>query len=99
MKIELTRGEDFAFIDNAGQVLHQVKVYGSNQSLERSLDNILNVQTGIRFKGELESVPEELVVRYGNKPAEIDKASNLYITDYFIPDMKAQGFEVTIIKE
>lgn len=99
MKIELTRGEDFAFIDNEGEVLHQVKVYGSNQSLESSLDNIINIQTGIRFKGELEGIPDELVVRDGDKPAEINKASNLYMTEYFIPDMKIQGFEVTIIKE
>lgn len=99
MLIELTRGEDFAFIDNEGEVLHKVKVQGSNPSLERSLDNILNTQTSIRFKGELDGVPDEIIIRDGNRPAEINKASNLYMRKYFIADMETQGFKVTIIKE
>jgi hypothetical protein len=99
MIIKVTRGEDFAFIDNEGEVLHKVKVSGNNDKIVKSLDTIINVQTGIRFKGELEGIPSDLIVRDGTKPAEINKASNLYISDFLIRDLKLQGFEVEIIKE
>lgn len=99
MIIKITRGEDFAFIDNEGEVLGKVKVSGNNEKLVKSLDNILNVVTGIRFKGELKGIPSELVVREGTKPAVINKASNLYLSEYFVRDLKAQGFDVEIIKE
>lgn len=99
MIIRITRGEDFATIDNDGEVFRKVQVSGNNDAIVKSLGSILNTQTGIRFKGELDSIDPELIIREGTKPAEVNKALDLYITKYFIGELKLQGFEVKIIKE
>lgn len=99
MIIKLTRGSDFAFIDNEGEVQGQVKVSGNNEKIVNSLDEILNVKVGIRFKGEAEGVPDEIKIRQGDKPVEIYKASDLYLKKYFVKDMELQGFGVEIVKE
>lgn len=99
MIIKVTRGEDFAFIDNEGEILRQVKVSGNNDIIVNSLTNILNVQIDIRFKGELDAIDPEVVVREGSMPPVINKSSNLFLTKYFKKDLELQGFEVEIIKE
>lgn len=99
MILKLTRGEHFAFVDNEGEVLHEVKVSGNNKEMVESLSHILNVRTAIRFKGELNGIPDEVVTKVGDKPVEINKASDIFIRNHFIDDMKLQGFEVEIIKE
>lgn len=99
MIVKVTKGDNFAFIDNEGEVLHEVKISGNNKQMVNSLDNIINVQVGIRFQGELNGIPPELVVREGASPSKINKASNHYISNYLVRDLRLQGFEVEVIKE
>lgn len=96
MIIKVKKGSDYAFIDNEGEVQGKVEVSG-NGGLSTSINRILNFQTAIRFKGELDGIPSDLVIREGTKPAEIYKASDKYLKEYFIKDLESQGFEVTII--
>ncbi|MCY8368892.1 hypothetical protein MOD02_20465, partial [Bacillus spizizenii] len=70
MILKITRGKNFAFIDNEGEVLHQVKISGNNDVIVKSLNNIINVQTGVRFKGELVGIPDKLVLRKGDQPVK-----------------------------
>ncbi|MCZ4246913.1 hypothetical protein BXO87_02075 [Bacillus sp. GZB] len=99
MILKITRGKNFAFIDNEGEVLHQVKISGNNDVIVKSLNNIINVKTGVRFKGELVGIPDELVLRKEGQPVEVNKASNIYLSEYLTRDLKLQGFDVEVIKE
>ncbi|PGC48713.1 hypothetical protein COM24_23325 [Bacillus toyonensis] len=98
MILKIKRGEDFAFIDNEGDIQHKVRVSGNNESLVKSLDNILNVQTGIRFRGEIKGIPPKLITKSGENPSTINKSSKLYLMEYFKRDLELQGFTVEIIK-
>ncbi|MEC2266499.1 MULTISPECIES: hypothetical protein [Bacteria] len=99
MILKITRGKNFAFIDNDGEVLHQVKISGNNDVIVKSLNNIINVKTSVRFKGELVGIPDELVLRKEGQPVEVNKASNIYLSEYLTRDLKLQGFSVEVIKE
>ncbi|MFH7816917.1 hypothetical protein RS399_03870 [Bacillus inaquosorum] len=99
MILKITRGKNFAFIDNDGEVLHQVKISGNNDVIVKSLNNIINVKTSVRFKGELVGIPDELVLRKEGQPVEVNKASNIYLSEYLTRDLKLQGFNVEVIKE
>ncbi|MDR4436159.1 hypothetical protein [Bacillus tequilensis] len=99
MILKITRGKNFAFIDNDGEVLHQVKISGNNDVIVKSLNNIINVKTSVRFKGELAGIPDELVLRKEGQPVEVNKASNTYLSEYLTRDLKLQGFSVEVIKE
>ncbi|MGG3797730.1 hypothetical protein [Metabacillus fastidiosus] len=99
MIIKATRGEDFAFIDNEGEVLHQVKISGNNYKLIESLEEILNARVEIRFGGEMKGLPDDLIVRESGQPPKINKASNNYIANHFVNALKLQEFNVEIIQE
>lgn len=98
MILKVAKGDDVVFIDNEGEVLGKVKVSG-DQPLADNISFVLNQATEIKFKGLLKGVPEELVVRDEKKPPKINKAKDLYLKDYFIRDLKLQGFEVEVMKE
>lgn len=99
MILKITRGDDFAFIDNEGEVLHAVKVTGNKEAIVRSLDNILNIQTSLVHKGEVQTVPSDLLIRIGDSPVEINKAKDKYFKEHFIGQLKLMGFTVEVIKE
>lgn len=98
MIIKVSKGNEYAYIDNMGEIQGKVGVVG-NSGLADTLHLILNLRTGIRFKGELENIPDELIIKERNKPPQIFKASNRYLKEYFIKHLELQGFKVTIVQE
>lgn len=75
-------------IDNEGQLQGHVKVTG-DEPFKTIIGNFLNKDIQIRYKEMLDqlrnTIPAECIIKNEAGIFELYKASDLYLTEYFIP--------------
>ncbi|MGG1263834.1 hypothetical protein [Brevibacillus laterosporus] len=98
VKVTNQQGE-IAFVDNHGQVNGGVLIQGDS-TLASHIDSILNQTLTLQFSGYIPSIDEKFIIREDGQPAQLYKASDYYIKNYFIPvECPLFNYTTEVVKE
>lgn len=97
MKIVIEKGEFEGLVDNTDSTIGNVAVSGNNVKIVSYINEIVNSDTFLVFKGMVDNTSESLILREEGKPPRINKACDEYLETKLIPILNAQGFKTTIL--
>ena len=95
MKIVIEKGDFKGFVDNTDSTIGNVVVSGNNEKIVSYINEIVNLDTFVIFKGMVDNTPDSLILREEGKPPRINKACDEYLETKLIPILNAQGFKIT----